>query len=225
MRRFLFAILAVSLVSLSWGHFVPGSLKFSRPSPYHPGDTVTVSYGVDVPHGVIDIDFSLNGKTWTSVKSGIAAKSKMTYTYKWTVGQDTTTHGKLRICQENGTKCTNADTTDDPSGAKNGARYVLMSGPISIVAPSTALSPGELAAAPSLREVAPGSLELAFSLPSESPVRLIAYDARGRETALLLRDRFSAGAHRLSLFSEALREHPDWLLRLSVAGQNQALDR
>ncbi len=225
MRRFPFAMIAMSMVSLSWGHFVPGSLKFSRPSPYHPGDTVTVSFGVDQPHGVIDIDFSLNGKTWTSVKAGMAAKSKMTYTYKWTVGQDTTTHGKLRICQENGTKCTNADTTNDPSGTINGARYVLISNPISIIAPSTALAKSPFAAAPSLCEVEPGSLELSFSLPSESPVRLIAFDAQGRETALLLSDRFSAGAHRLSLFSGALREHPDWLLRLSLAGRYQALDR
>ncbi|MBW8888960.1 MAG: hypothetical protein JF616_14495 [Fibrobacteres bacterium] len=225
MRRFLIAIAALSLVSMSWGHFTPGSLKFSRPSPYHPGDTVTVSYAVEVVHGVIDIDFSLNGKTWTSVKSGIAAKSKMTYTYKWTVGQDTTSHGKLRICQENGTKCTNADTTNDPSGAINGARYVLISPLISIVAPTSNLSQFASDAAPTLREVGPGSLELGFSLASEGPVSLIAYDAQGREAALLLRDRFSAGAHRFSLFSQALREHPAWLLRLNVAGQNQPLGR
>ena len=224
MRRFLIATAALSLVSQSWGHLTPGSLKFSRPSPYHPGDTVTVSFGVDIVHGNVDIDF-WNGKVWTSVKSGMSAKSKGTATYKWTVGQDTTTHGKLRICQENGTKCTNADTTNDPSGDINGARYVLISPLISTLPNTAALTPFVLDAAPSLREVAPGALELAFSLASEGPVSLIAYDAQGREVAFLLRDRFSAGAHRLSFFSQALRAHPNWLLRLSVAGQIQPLGR
>jgi hypothetical protein len=223
MRPFLSAIIALNLISISWGHFTPGSLKFSRSGPYHPGDTVTVSFGVDIPHGVIDIDFTPNGKTWTMLKSGMVAKSKMTYTYKWTVGTDTTSRGKLRICQENGTKCTNADTTNDPSGNMNGARYVLIGGPLSITANSTALSRMGSDAAPALRAAEAGALDLAFSLPSEGPVSLIAYDAAGRETAVLLRDRFSAGAHSLSLFSEALRAHPGWVLRLDVDGKSEAL--
>lgn len=223
MRPFLSAIAALSLVSLSWGHLVPGSLKFARSGPYHPGDTVTVSFGVEVVHGGVDIDFTPNGKTWTMLKSNMTAKSRMTYTYKWTVGTDTTSRGRLRICQENGTKCTNADTTDDPSGNKNGARYVLISGPLSIVANSTALSPAESDAVPSLRAAEAGAFDLAFSLSAEGPVSLIAYDAEGREAAVLLRDRFSAGAHRLSLFSEALRVHPEWVLRLDAAGKIDAL--
>lgn len=227
MRRFLIATAALSLVSLSWGHLTPGSLKFSRPGPYHPGDTVTVSFGVDVPHGVVDIDFSLNGKTWTMLKSGMQASSRTTYNYKWTVGTDTTSHGKIRICQENGTKCTNADTTSDPGGTAkgvNGSRYVLVSSAFSIQADPTGLSRPASGPAPSLREVAPGSLELAFSLASEGLVSLIAYDAQGREAALLMRDRFAAGPHRFPLYFEALRAHPEWVLRLNLAGRIEALN-
>jgi hypothetical protein len=227
MRRFHFAIAALTLVSLSWGHLVPGSLKFSRPWPYHPDDTVTVSFGVEQPHGVVDIDFSLNGKVWTSVKAGMSASTEMTYSYRWKVGKDTTSHGKLRICQENGTKCTNADTTSDPGGTAkgvNGSRYTLISNPFSIVAvPITALSRTEFESAPSLSEVAPSSLYLTFSLLSEGPVSLIAYDAEGREAAVLLRDRFSAGAHRVPLRSDALQAHPEWVLRLNVAGRLEAI--
>src|SRR5690349_19115559 len=109
MRPFLLATAALSLVSLSFGHLTPNSLKFSKSGPYHPGDTVTVSFNVDVAHGVIDFDFSVNGgKAWTSLKAGMAAKSTGPYTYKWTVGTDTTSHGFLRVCQENGTKCISA---------------------------------------------------------------------------------------------------------------------
>jgi hypothetical protein len=76
-----------------------------------------------------------------------------------------------------------------------------------------------------MTRVAPGAFDLAFSLSSEGPVSLAAYDAQGREAAILLRDRFSAGEHRLSIYSEALRAHPEWILRLDMAGRIEALQR
>jgi hypothetical protein len=221
MPRFLLAAAACA-VSLSYGHLVPNSLKFSRSAPYKPGDTVTVSFGVDVPHNGVNVDFSLDGKAWTTLKANMPAPSRTTYSYKWTVGKDTTQHGKIRICQMNGTTCTNADTTNDPSGLVKGSRYVLVSAPFSISAP-TGLAPLAAEAGPSLRSRGPGSLDLEFALAAEGPASLVAFDARGRQAAVLLEGRYPAGAHRVSLFSEALRAHPEWVLRLAAGGESRAL--
>jgi hypothetical protein len=221
MRRVLSATILFVFITASWGHLVPGSLKFSRPGPYHPGDTLTISFGVDVPHGGCNVDLSLDGKKFTTLKSNISAPSKQTYKYKWTVGQDTSSKAKIRICQMGGsTPCTDADNVDRPSSGNN---YVLMGSVFSIVASApAALPPGAAGYGSAVTMAAPGALAIAFSLPSEGPVSLAAYDAQGREAALLLRDRFSAGSHRLSIFSAALRAHPGWILRLDAAGRSEA---
>jgi hypothetical protein len=221
MRRVLFATAVLAIAASSWAHLVPGSLKFSRPGPYHPGDTLTISFGVDVPHGGYNVDLTLDGKKFTTIKANIAAPSKQTYKYKWTVGQDTSSKAKIRICQMGGsTPCTDADNVDRPSSGMN---YVLIGSVFTIAPVPAALSPREGESAPALAWAAPGALELAFSLPAEGPVTLIAYDAEGREAAVLLRDRFSAGAHRFPLFSAALAAHPGWILRLEAAGRSDAL--
>jgi hypothetical protein len=222
MRRFLFATAALALITSSWGHLTPGSLKFSRQGPYRPGDTLTISFGVDQPHGGCNVDLTLDGKKFTTIKANISAPSKQTYKYKWTVGQDTTSKGKIRICQMGGsTPCTDADNMDRPSSGNN---YVLMGSAFTVAVPA-ALAPREGGAAHAMTRVAPGAFDLAFSLSSEGPVSLAAYDAQGREAAILLRDRFSAGEHRLSIYSEALRAHPEWILRLDMAGRIEALQR
>jgi hypothetical protein len=225
MRRVLLATLAFAVsVSISWGHLTSGSLKFSRQGPYHPGDTLTISFRVGVIHGNCNIDLRLDGKKWTSLKANLPAPAVQTYTYKWTVGTDTTSRGKIRICQLNGSTCTDADSTDDPDGRQKGSRYVLISQPFTIAATS-AILPGTTDDVPALSMSAPGAVDIAFSLVSEGMVNLTAYDARGRETAVLLNTRYPAGSHRLSLFSEALRAHPEWILRLNAAGHSQALHR
>lgn len=221
MRRVLLATAVLALATVSWGHLTPGSLKFSRPGPYRPGDTLTISFGVDIPHGGCNVDLALDGKKFTTIKANISAPSKQTYKFKWTVGQDTSSKAKIRICQMGGsTPCTDADNVDRPSSGMN---YVLMGSVFSIAPVPAALSRTQDGNAPALAWSAPGALDLAFSLTSEGPVTLIAYDARGREAAVLLRDRFSAGAHRFSLFSAALRAHPGWILRLNVDGRSDAL--
>jgi hypothetical protein len=222
MRRFSLATAALALAATSWGHLTPGSLKFSRPGPYRPGDTLTVSFGVDVPHGGCNVDLTLDGKKFTTIKANISAPSKQTYKYKWTVGQDTSSKAKIRICQMGGSSpCTDSDNMDRPSSGNN---YVLMGSVFSILP----LVPAALPSRPdgagrALTKVAPGALDLSLSLASEGPVSLIAYDAQGREAAILLRERFSAGSHRISVYSEALRAHPEWILRLDMAGRIEAL--
>jgi hypothetical protein len=184
-----------------------------------------VSFGVDVVHDGCNIDLNLDGKKWNTIKPNMAAPSRQTYSYKWIMGQDTSSRGKIRICQKSGSVgCTDADTIDAPGGTQQKpVPYVLISAPFSIKAPTTALSRPEKNFTPSLRAVGTGSLELTFSLPSEGPVSLIAYNAQGRVAATLLQKRYSASVHKLSLYSEALRSHPDWILRLKVGSQAQAL--
>lgn len=224
MRRVLFATVAFAIATSSWGHLVSNSLKLSRTGPYHPGDTLTVTFGVDQPHSGCNIDLTLDGKKWTSLKSNMPAASKQNYSYKWTVGQDTTSKGKIRICQmDNGSVCTDADSTNKPAGVGSPARYVLVSAPFSITPSVSALSKSEIETSRGLFKLGAGSLEVSFSLSVESPVSLIAYDAQGREAAVLLRDRYAAGDHRISIRSESLRAHPEWILRLDAAGRIEAL--
>lgn len=215
MRRIIALIPA--LAAAAQAHLIAGSLLITAdlmPGSgvnLRPGHAYTVTWRVDVPHNEgIDLAFSADsGRTWTTVKANLPDQAK-TGSYNWTVPSTYTTKGRLRICQtEKSPKCTDADNKERPSGP---APYVLVTnGLFSIVQPS-ALAPD--VPAPSLRNAGPGAVEADFTLPDDGPVRLSAYAADGRAAAVLLEGRYSAGSHRLSLFSERLRAHPEWKLRL-----------
>lgn len=223
MRPFHTAALLLSLVSAGFPHLTANSLKMTGASPYRAIDSVTVSWAVGVPHGGVNVDYSADGgKTWKTLKANISARSAGNYTYKWGISEAPTEKAKLRICQMGGsTPCTNADSVNRPS---SGSNYVLISNVFAIQT-ATALAPSRATAAPTLSMNADGSLEAAFTLPADGEVSLIAYDSKGREAALLSRGRYPAGAHRFSLFSEALRGHRDWIVRLEAAGKVQVLAR
>jgi hypothetical protein len=221
MRRILIPIFFSACAGAGWAHLKPNSLTLSGSGPYHPGDTVTVAWGVDIPHDGINVDFTSNGgKSWTTVKANMAARSGGNYSYKWAVPDSATENGKIRICQKQGSAaCRDADTVSRPSGP---APYILVSNKISIATP-TALAPAGPAReghaeGPMVRRIGPGALELTIDLAAETDVAITAYDARGREEARILDRRLPPGSHRLSVFSEALRAHPEWIPRLKTSG-------
>lgn len=221
MRHAFLLSTVLTLVSMPWAHLVPNSFKLSKAGPYHNGDTITLTYGIDVTHGGVNVDFSSDGgNTWTTIKANLPAGSKGNSSYKWPVTQSATQQGKLRICQMGGsTPCTNANKTDNPSGGPN---YWLIS-PVFTIDAATSLEPRLSETAPSFSQNSQGLVELAFTMASEGPVRLDAYDASGRIVAALFEGRYAAGSHRLSLFAETLRAHPEWILRLNTAGRIQTL--
>jgi hypothetical protein len=219
MHRSLIATAAFVLATSAWAHLTPNSLKPTGGATYHPGDTVTVSWNVDIVHDGFNVDFSSDsGKTWTTSLANLPDKTTGAHTAKWIVPNKPTQHGRLRLCQKQGTAvCTDANNVSIPSGKPVGVGpYVMVSGTFTVAAP-VAIAPGHAEAARSLRATGPGSLDLAFSLASEGAVSLIAFDATGREAAVLLQARYPAGFHRVALFSESLRAHPEWVLRLNGA--------
>lgn len=219
MYRRLIATAAFVFAVSTWAHLTPNSLKPTGGATYHPGDTVMVSWNVDIAHDGFNVDFSSDsGKTWTTSLSNLPDKSTGAHSAKWIVPQKPTQRGRLRLCQKQGNAgCTDANNVSIPSGKPAGVGpYVMVSGVFTIAAP-VAISHSRAEGARSLRATGPGSLDLAFSLASEGAVSLIAFDAAGRETAVLLQARFAAGFHRVALFSESLRAHPEWVLRLSGA--------
>ncbi len=221
MRPIYFLSAVLSLASLPWAHLTPNSFKTSKAGPYKAGDTITVTYGIGVTHGGVNVDFSSNGgNTWTTIKANLPGGNSGNSSYKWPVTQGPTQQGKLRICQMGGsTPCVDANKTDNPSGGPN---YWLIS-PVFTIEAVTALESRVNEATPAFSQSTAGMVELAFTMASEGPVRLDAYDASGRNVAALFEGRYAAGSHRLSLFAETLRVHPEWILRLTTAGHIQTL--
>lgn len=129
--------IAVALMGLVSGgaraHLVAGSLSPKGGQSFKPGETVTVTWSVDVPHREgIDVALSVDGgRTWATIRSNQADENK-SGTYKWTVPSMATTQARLRICQtQNSPKCKDADSVGRASGP---APYVLVSGVFTIQA-------------------------------------------------------------------------------------------
>lgn len=129
--RTMIAAALIALVSGARAHLVAGSLVPKGGQVFRPGESVTVTWGVDVPHREgIDLALSLDGgRTWATIRSNLADEDKGG-TYKWTVPPTPTTRARLRICQtEKSPKCTDADSLSRASGP---APYVLVSGAFTI---------------------------------------------------------------------------------------------
>ena len=180
-------------VGIAGAHLTANSLKLSGTGPYHPGETVTVTWGVAQAHDGINVDFSSDGKTWTSLKGNL---SKSEATYRWTVPQTLTQQGRIRICQMQGTTtCTDANNASRPS---SGAPYVLVSTSFTITA-STALMPRESETPISLIVQGPGLMKLAFSLVTEDDVAFQVFDLEGRLQATLLAGHYAPGTHAFTI--------------------------
>jgi hypothetical protein len=117
-----------------FAHLEPGSLKPTGGLAYTAGETVTVTWGVEVAHQEgIEVALSVDGgKTWKTIRS--TGDEGKTGAYRWTVPATPSKQAKLRICQtQNSPKCTDADNASRPSGP---APYVLVSDVFAIQAAS-----------------------------------------------------------------------------------------
>lgn len=151
-------MIAAAVTAMAFGgakaHLVAGSLAPKGGQSFKPGETVTVTWGVDVPHKEgIDVALSVDGgRTWTTLRSNQSDEDK-NGTYRWTVPPTPTLRGRLRICQtEKSPKCTDADSVSRASGP---APYLLVSGNFTIQA-AAGVDPGR-APAPVPRAAVSGS--------------------------------------------------------------------
>jgi hypothetical protein len=107
-------------------HLRPNSLSIQGGETFAPGQKVTVTWGIDESHGALMISFSNAGGgngTWVTVASNLPAGSdNSTASYEWTVADDVTVQGKLRVFQNGG--------GSGPANVSN--TYNLVSGTFSI---------------------------------------------------------------------------------------------
>jgi hypothetical protein len=195
-----FTVLTVA--AMASAHLTDGSLSVKGGEVFAPAESVTLKWNVSVLHdGKTDIDFSKDGgATWMVVKAGFQASSGDN-TFKWTVPNEPTDKGKIRVCLGAGSPCADVKVSSPSSPA-----YALVS-PVFKVSGSTALKSAVAGEASSFTlgyRPETRNVDVSFGLSEAKPVLLQAFDTRGRLVATLLQGDFAAGSHKLSLFSNRL---------------------
>lgn len=213
-------LLASSLVCLTVGiasaHLSGGSLLPAGGESLKAGDLVSISWTAEENHNKgIDIALSKDdGATWANIKSGFNDNSKDN-TFRWTVpASAVSSKAKLRICQSG--PCSDSNNVSKPDGE---SPWVLVSGTLKIQTSAGLASPS--AAARDLKvEFHPETrnVDVSFDLAEGGPVLLQAFDARGDLVATLIRGKFGAGAHGLSVFSNRIGAAPGSLIFRLEAG-------
>jgi len=213
-----FTVLA--LAGMASAHLTDGSLSVKGGETFAVNEAVTLKWNVSVLHdGKMDIDFSKDGgTTWISVKAGYQAVSGDN-SFKWTVPNEPTVKGKIRVCLGAGASC--ADVKVSSPGAS--APYSLVS-PVFTVSGTSAVLARSEAGVSSLRfNPETRNVDVSFGLVEAKNVTLQAFDTQGRLLATLVQGDFAAGNHKLSLFSNRLDASGSSLVfKLKVGNQVQS---
>jgi hypothetical protein len=189
------------------------------------GSTYKITWTVAIHHtGGTNIDLSTDGgTTWTTIKENFADVGTVN-NFNWTVAGTATDNALIRICQH-GTipvkACLATEKTSRVDQTPNG-NYVKVTSPFKLISGSTALRQTETDKAPFVLDFNPDTrnVNVSFALAETGPVLLQAFDARGRLIATLAQDEFTAGEHKLSLFSNALAANGGSLVfKLKAGGQ------
>jgi hypothetical protein len=185
------------------------------------GDKVNITWTIDTPHDGIDLALSTNGSTWTLIKQNLPLSTK---TFTWNVPNTPSGTARIRVCQKDGaTGCTdaqNASSPQDAIAAGGGSVYTLVSGNFSITPSSSTareappLEAISLRAHPELQ-----SVDVALGLRSDERIRLLAYDMRGKLSAVLVDAWKPAGTYEFSVFSGTLQASRPLVLKLQVGDQ------
>lgn len=122
-------VLALALAVAASAHIKAGSLSVKSGTTYTAGQKVSLSWSASIDHGTgYNLWYSPDsGRNWTSVKTGIrGAAANVPVTYEWTVPDQPTTKGMIRVFQTfGGTVATNPSNPGD---------YTLFSPAFKIVA-------------------------------------------------------------------------------------------
>jgi hypothetical protein len=208
--------------AMAGAHLSADGMKPTAGESLNPGTTYKITWKVAVLHNGSNIDLSSNGgQTWTTIKENFQEVSG-TNNFNWTVAGAATQTAKIRICQHGGNKaCKDTDRTNLLSSTTAEGNYVLIS-PTFTIATVTGLSQPAASQSAFVLDFNPDTrnVNVSFALAETGPVLLQAFDARGRLAATLAQDEFTAGEHKLSLFSNALAANGGSLVfKLKVGGQ------
>jgi hypothetical protein len=222
-------LLILMVAGLASAHLTEGSLSIKGGESFTPNQSITITWSVGVLHSGSDIDLSLNGGTsWTTLKEGFE-ESKGSNSFKWTVAGAATKTARIRICQHGSSTspgCRDSDVTNSPSETipRNNGNYILVS-PAFTIAAVTGLSQPVASQSAFALDFNPDTrnVNVSFALAENGPVLLQAFDVGGRLVATLAQDEFTAGEHKLSLFSNALAANDGSLVfKLKAGGQVQS---
>ena len=188
---------------------------------FAPGSTVNLKWGVDVAHSGMDIAYSTDGSTWTTVATNLGSRVA---SYNWSVPEGlSSTTVRLRVCQRSSASvqgCTNANNSNSLSSTvsgQGGQVYVAIS-PVFTVSGSTGLlSPaGEFAGAQFRFDASIRSLDVSFPMEKAGRATLQAFDTQGKLLATLLDEERAQGVHRVSIFSSSLDASKTMVFRLQA---------
>lgn len=214
------AVSMLAAAGLAGAHLTATGFKPAGGEALKPGETFTISWGETTDHpGGTDIAFSKDGGiTWTDIQKNFADKTG-TNIFTWTVPNEPTTNGKIRICQLAGKSCVDSNRVSRPA---IDAPYILVSSAFTI-AGSTGIgsSEMEIAGEASMKfNAKPGDLEVSLGLKEEGVVRLQVFDAQGHLVSTLLDGKQGAGFHTFSIFSNRIAQASGNLVfRLQAGGQ------
>lgn len=157
------AAISLALAVSASAHIKAGSLNVKSGTSWTVGQKVSLSWSASIDHNKSSYNlwYSVDsGKNWTSIKTGIpGAASNVAVTYEWTVPNQPTTKGIVRVFQTfGGTVSSNLSKPGD---------YTLFSPPFQIV-PASAVAPSAAPIA-SLRQTGD---RLEIGLPSARTARL-----------------------------------------------------
>ena len=174
-----FGVMVLASMGLAGAHLKSGSLIPNGSVTLKPADVFNITWTVNTAHpGGTDIAFSKDGTTWTTIKSkfmdGLGSN-----TFAWTVPNDITDTGRIRICQLGGSSgCTDANNSSNPA---TNAPYVLVSSNFMISAATGILPNSTDNNSLSLKANQNASaIEINFSVISNGSVKLLAYNLQGK---------------------------------------------
>lgn len=193
---------------LAEAHLVAGSLSVKAGDKVKAGDVVNVKWTISVTHAPGDFDISVStngGGAFQKVETKKFPLSPAEVTYAWTVPNTPSTTAQIQICQHSGS---------------NNCEYSLKSGNFTIEASSSILDKSASIPAPALRfDAVTRNLEVSFLSAKEERVTVLAFDAKGKVEASLLDGRYSAGTHKVSIFSNRLERVGSLVFQLRIGDQ------
>jgi hypothetical protein len=192
-----------------------GSLSIKGGETFTVGQVVNVSLvqSLGQNNGKYDFYFSSNGGgSWTEIIGNFQGPKGDgdTVKYNWTIPNKPTTTGQFRACQLAGGECTDA-------------KYILKSGNFTITTVSgvRALQEAEAAGVSFRYDAVTGSLEAAYTLASAERTSLQILSADGRVVSTLVDEEQTAGAHKISVFSNSLASiNGHFILKLNLGSRS-----